>query len=485
MLRRSWNWLDSRMGFTDYFGPLMSHLVPRDARWWYVFGSATLSSFMIQVLTGIGLAMAYVPSSGEAYQSLVYITNEAPFGSWLRGMHSFGASAMVLLCGLHMAQVFLHGSYKFPREMNWVTGVFLLLLTIVMGFTGQLMRWDLNAATSGIIAGDQLARVPFVGGWLAQLVIGGGTIGGQTLGRYFVVHVFIVPALIIALVGAHLMLIMRHGMSEMPKAGQRVDPATYVKDYEERVHKTGVPFWPDAAWRDMVFAFLVFGGVCLAGLFIGPPDLGPPPDPSLIKIAPAPDWFLLWYFGVLAVIPPAIEDWVITLLPMAAIALLFLVPFASNRGERHWTRRPWAVGVLVSLVALVGTTWIAGATTPWSPDFTAEPLAQDVVLGPLAWQKKPDGSPYDPARVQQGAQLFFDKGCIRCHQVDGFGGVRGPDLSEIGKRLTDPQLVIRINVGGVNMPAYGGAITHDDLDVLVEFLHTRTPKPPSDVPAGP
>jgi ubiquinol-cytochrome c reductase cytochrome b subunit len=275
-----------------------------------------------------------------------------------------------------------------------------------------------------------------------------------------VLHVFIFPAFIFAGVGLHVFLVLRHGISEMPNKGEPVNPKTYKRDYEARLKKTGVPFWPDAAWRDAVFSLVVVVGIVLCAVIFGPPVLDKPPDPTTLNVNPAPDWYFLFYFAVLSMLPANLETWVILGGPLVVILGLLFLPLISNRGDRAPSRRPWALATVVTALTAVIILSIYGRKAPWSPNFEARPLNTGFVTVP-------------PGPIANGAQVFFAKGCIYCHEISGDGGQRGPNLSTVGDRLTEDQLIIRINNGGHNMPAFAGRISRDELTQLVMFLKSE------------
>jgi ubiquinol-cytochrome c reductase cytochrome b subunit len=467
ILKKAWTWFDDRTGISTVFNTLMpGHIVPSSsASWFYVFGSATLFAFIIQVVTGVTLAFMYVPAAGEAYQSLQYITDQTLFGRIVRGMHNWGASAMILLVGIHMIRVYLTAAYKFPREMHWISGVVLLALTVVMGFTGQVVRWDQTAVWSTIVAAEQAGRIPFIGRWVADFLIGGQTVGGATLSRMFAYHVFLIPGLLFIFIGFHLYLVFKNGISEMPKAGDPVDPKTYRQEYEGKIRKDGVPFWPDAAWRDMVFSFFVITIILLIAIIIGPPALNAPPNPSNIDALPVPDWYFVFYFAFLALSPPEIESYLMIGGPLIIGLLLFFLPFISNHGERSPLRRPWAIAIVVLFIGSLSGLWAIGITSPWSPHFHAKPLTVEIIG-------------VSSGQIYRGGEHFNEKGCLYCHKISGHGGERGPDLTYIGDKLSANELTWRIMNGGLNMPGFGGTLTSEELTDLVAFLKSRSQNHP-------
>ncbi|MQA89671.1 MAG: c-type cytochrome [Gemmatimonas sp.] len=459
-LRRLAAWLEDRTGIWHALGPIAKHVVPRTG-WAYVFGSATLVAFLIQVVTGITLTTVYVPSADEAYSSLEFITERATLGRLIRGMHFFGASAMVVLIGIHAVRVFLMGAFKFPREMNWLVGVGLLLLTLTIAFTGQLLRWDQNAIWSVVVGAEQAGRVPVIGTAIARFIIGGDFLGGATLSRFFALHVFVLPGLIFLFVGFHLFLVIRNGISEPPHAGEPVEPSTYRKSYAALLRREGVPFWPTAAWRDVVFATIVILAIVTLAAVIGPPALSKPPDPTIVDAYPRPDWYFLWYFAVLAMMPHWAESYLMVLGPLALIAVLIAIPLLFNRGERSPRRRPWAVGTVAFSGLVLTILTIAGNQSHWSPDFGVQPLPVHLI-----------GTTSGP--IYEGAQVFYSKGCLYCHRIEDHGGHRGPALTTIADRLTRREMTIRIMNGGYNMPGFAGNLAPAELDGIIEFLRSRT-----------
>ncbi len=461
-LQKIWKWIDDRTGITENIIPIIKHPVPPKTKWSYVFGSATLFCFILQVITGIALSLLYQPSSKDAYQSLLFITNTAKFGHVLRGIHYFGASAMIILVGIHMIRVYLTASYKFPREMNWISGVILLLCTIFMGFTGQLLRWDSNGVWSSVVAAEQLGRTPFIGKYLARLLLGGQTIGGQSLSRFYAYHVFMVPAVIFIFTGLHLYLVIRNGISEPPQAGRLVDPKTYRAWYKNLLKEKGVPFWPNAAWRDVMFSSVVIICIICVAIIFGPPALSGKPDPAVLHTSPKPDWYMVPFFALFALMPHEIESIAMLLGPVVTIVLLFSIPFISNRGERSPLKRPWAVYGVICVTVMVISLLVVGLRAPWSPHFDTKPLPVSSIKS-----ANPDST------ITRGVHLFYSKGCQYCHKINGYGGIDGPDLTTIGSRLSIQELKVRIVNGGKNMPAFGGILTNDEMNKIVAFLASQ------------
>src|SRR6202789_1085391 len=214
------DWFDLRLQLGAPIREVAEHSVPREtASWFYVFGSAALTIFGLQIVTGILLALIYVPSAGEAWNSLQILNHGVSLGWFIRALHGWGSNFMIAIVLIHMVQVFLFGAYKFPRELTWMIGVLLLLLTLGMAFTGQVLRFDQDAYWGLGIGASIASRVPFIGTPLVHLMLGGPIIAGETLTRFFAIHVFIVPGALIAFVGVHLLMVLKLGVSEGPMPG--------------------------------------------------------------------------------------------------------------------------------------------------------------------------------------------------------------------------------------------------------------------------
>jgi menaquinol-cytochrome c reductase cytochrome b subunit len=219
------DWVDERTGLTGGARWVMFRKVPKGTNWFYTLGSATMFAFLSQAVTGVFLAMYYRPdATGGAYESIRYVTNEVFLGEFVRGMHRWGSTVMVILIFLHMARTFFFGAYKYPRELNWIIGVVLLILTMTMSFTGYLLPFDQRSYWATIVGVNINGTGPFVGPFLSDFLRGGAEFGATTLSRFYAIHMMLVPGLIAVMMGLHLYLVAKLGTTAPPWIKAETDP---------------------------------------------------------------------------------------------------------------------------------------------------------------------------------------------------------------------------------------------------------------------
>ncbi len=466
MIEKAGAWFELRLRIGESIRATATHPVPRDtASWFYVFGSAALTVFILQIVTGILLALIYVPSAGEAWSSLQVLNHNIALGWFIRALHGWGSNFMVAIVLIHMVQVFLFGAYKFPRELTWMVGVLLLLVTLGMAFTGQVLRFDQDAYWGLGIGASIASRVPIIGPWAVNLMLGGPIIAGATLSRFFALHVFVIPGLLIAFVGVHLLMVLKLGINEWPMPGRIVRRATYLEEYRELTHKNGIAFVPYAVWKDVLFSGFILLMIAICAVWFGPFGPSGQPDPTIIQTSPRPDFFFLWLYALLSYLPPSAETPILLIGPAVAIIVLLALPFIAGEGEKSWKRRPIAVLAILLIAMALGTLTRLGEHTPWSPVMDA-------------WSSLPVPSQYLRGRTaleRRGALVLQAKQCRNCHSLGEQGGKRGPALDAVALRLNEDQLIRQVIQGGGNMPAYGKNLSPAETTALVSFLKTLHP----------
>jgi ubiquinol-cytochrome c reductase cytochrome b subunit len=297
-------------------------------------------------------------------------------------------------------------------------------------------------------------------------MLGGPIIAGATLSRFFTLHVFVVPGTLIALVCLHVLMVLKLGINEWPMPGRLVRRATYERDYHELTTTDGAPFVPYAVWKDMFFAAFILLAVGGCAWYFGP--FGPTgrPDPTIIQTVPKPDYFFLWLYALLSLLPPSLETPALLIGPVVAIVALLLLPFVSGEGEKSWKRRPIAVLTVMLIAITLGTFTHLATYAPWSPHMSAwsgDPVPEHLLRGTTALER-------------QGALVFQAKQCRNCHALGDSGGERGPSLDGVAVRLTQDQLIRQVIQGGGNMPAYGKNLSPPETTALVAFLQTLRPE---------
>lgn len=405
------DWLDDRLGTRAIGEALFARKIPRGTGWIYTLGSVTLFLFLLQAATGMFLATSYSPSPDHAYDSVRYISEEAPFGWLVRGLHVWGASAMVLAVVLHMLRTFVTGAYKYPRETSWVTGVVLLLLVLGFGFTGYLLPWNQTAYWATSVGVSIAAQAPILGPAIAALLRGGEDLGAQTLARFYAFHVLFLPAAILAIVSAHLFMVVRQGISAPPvreKEPPTLDLATERQREKARYlaeKEAGHSFYPYSLAKDAVAVLIVFAVVGLLA-WLKPPETGDIADPTDTTFNPRPEWYFLFLFQFLKYFPGSLESIAAVVLPSVVIVALLLLPFVDRRMLRHPLDRPVAMTVACGAVVAIVSLTIAGYRSPTLSAYVPRPRL-----------------------VSEGERLFREFHCIHCHSVRGRGGPMGPDLA--------------------------------------------------------
>lgn len=487
------NWIEKRTGFVSMTRDFLTEDVPGGASYWYVFGSATLFAMIVQITTGIFLTFFYAPSADTAWESTraIYLN---PWTHFLLSVHYWGASAMIALVFLHLLQVLIWGAYKSPRELQWVVGVLLLLVTLVLGLTGYLLPWDMDAYFASQVSLNITGLAPIAGPILQNIAQGGGTMGTATINRFFGLHVWLMPAALIALVGAHL-TIFRHNGS----AGPVVDDPRKLKPGR---------FWPDQMFMDAAASFLVFIVIVFLALVL-PPFLDQKADPTNSQFVPYPAWYFLSLFGLLALVPPELKIGPIPL-PMELIAtiivptlfliLALIVPWIDRSTTRSFSSRKgilWGMVILVlSIVALTfyGQWHVMSqqALAPASPTesqvlaMTSESTTTSAVSGggTAASTSAASGGGAAASAASGNGSKVFSTNCASCHGAQG-QGLPGafPPLANNPVVTGDANKVIGIVLGGLHgsivvngatyngqMPAWKTTLSNKDIADVITFI---------------
>ncbi len=455
--KKIWQWLNERWPLTTFFRLSLEEDIPGGASYAYTLGSATLVIFLLQVISGVWQLFYYVPTVDHAYNSLNYFRISVSLGWLIHGIHYWGAQAMVVLVTIHMLRVFIWGAYKNPRQLTWIAGVVLLLLTMALSFTGALLPWDEKGYYAAEVGTSIMGTVPYVGEWLKQFARGGAAMGQLTLSRFFILHVAILPALLIGFLAFHLVAFRQFGS---------VGPWI-----EEKRRKIGA-FWPDQVFKDaLVGIFLLVAIIALIVLW-RPPITG---AAGVVDTSyqPKPEWDFLFLYQAVKIFKGAWEPVGTVGLPLVAVLLLFLVPFLDRHKERRPKHRP------IAMLAMSGATAAVIALTIFGYYSHPGASSSSTAKTSSATNKSAPAKPAVQltAAAKQGKLLFHSQGCIGCHTIDGSGGTVGPNLSnEANRGHTHDWLVSqirnpRIHAPKTVMPAFKN-LTDQQVNELVAYLST-------------
>ncbi len=405
MASKVWKWVNDRIPIATILQLGLDEEIPGGASFFFTLGSATLFIFILQIVTGIWQLFYYVPTVDHAYDSLTFLRLFVPYGWLIHGLHYWGASAMIVLIGLHMLRVFIWGAYKKPREMTWLIGIVLLLLVIGMSFTGAALPWDERGYWAAEVGTSIAGTVPFIGNALKYLLIGGKTMGQLTISRFFILHAAILPGITMIIIAVHMIAFRKFGS---------------VGPWSREKRNIKGDFWPDQVVRDVAIVSLLFLILITLSAFAPPPFTGPA-DPLDTTFTPKPEWNFLFLYQALKFFPGSLEIIGTVGIPTIVILLFVSLPFFDRNPERSPFKRPAMMLGGSVFVALLLTLTVSGYSSKGNI------VQAETKTAP---QKKIGLSP----TALMGKALFDKYGCVACHTMSGSGGKIGPDLTDESRK---------------------------------------------------
>ena len=477
-----WQWIDKaideRIGHRQLLDDALDEPIPGGASWAYVFGSATLILFGVQVVTGLVLAMYYSPSATDAWASVAYIEREVALGSVVRGLHHHAAGAMVVMAVLHMLQVVLYGAYKAPREANWLTGLALFGLVLAFALTGYLLPWDQTGYWATKVATSIAGTVPMIGSYLQTVLQGGNDYGSLTLTRFYALHVILLPLTVTGLIGAHVALFRRHGVTPHPDK-----TAADLRQVDR--------FFPKQVAMEAAFGLGLIAFLLLVAVRIGAP-LQAPADPASNFIA-RPEWYFLFLFQLLKYFEGPLQVVGTVILPGLVSLFMVALPFLDRGPDRRFRpRAKWLGAVGVGLAGVVLLTLLA-VTHDWADPTIARQRVFSHREAVRAQELAVDGVPPAGAAYMMSndpltrGERLFRRECMTCHVLEGVGPEEpeAPDLTGFGSKawirqvLRDPDSPRLYGLTKIEgMESYAKLSTEDLgrlVDIVYERRHTMTP----------
>ena len=406
-MSRIQSFLSDRLGWPQYLKPFMEKPLPEESGWAVTLGSVLVLLFITQAATGIFLAMYYNPSPDHAYQAIHFIMNDVFLGRILRGIHHWGASAMVVLVFIHLSVSFFQGAFKPPREVTWMIGVCLFLLVLGFGFTGYLLPWDQKAYWATVVGTNIPRDIPVIGSIITRFLLAGDTVSGLTLTRFYAIHTLLLPALTALCIGAHIYLVRVHGISEHSSTSAE-GPSETIKN------ESSYRFFPEHLARASISFVIVLSIIMVLSIFAQIPgeDIAGTNDPSYL---PRPEWYYMWLFQMLTFFSGKTEIIGSLVIPFVGISLLFLLPFLSRTPRKSAADRP--VETAIGVLCLVSITYLS-----------IMGIANSKPYGEII--RIPDRQL--TASETAGLNIYVERECAYCHHILGAGGRReGPDLSNV------------------------------------------------------